>query len=88
MTPLVLGLVCGIGAFIIGIAVMTAIQRSSAKSKAKTIIEEAQKEAYMLMQEKLLRAREEELHIKAEADKAANQRMAKVQQNEARLKQR
>ena len=88
MTPLVLGLVCGIGAFIIGIAVMTAIQRSSAKSKAKTIIEEAQKEADMLMQEKLLKAREEELHIKAEADKAANQRMAKVQQNEARLKQR
>ncbi len=60
MTPLVLGLVCGIGAFIIGIAVMTAIQRSSAKSKAKTIIEEAQKEADMLMQEKLLKAREEE----------------------------
>ena len=42
----------------------------------------------MIKQKKLLEAREEELQIKAEAEKQANQRLTKIQAAEARIKQR
>ncbi|MCM1020690.1 MAG: ribonuclease Y [Muribaculum sp.] len=63
-------------------------QRMSARSKANAILDKARNEAEIMKQEKLLQAREEELQIKAEAEKAANQRMSKIQQSEAKLKQR
>ena len=88
MTTLVLAIVVGVVAAAVAAIATVMVQKSSARSQAKTIIEEAQKDAEMLKQEKLLKAREEELQIKADAEKAANQRMSKVQQMEAKLKQR
>jgi ribonuclease Y len=65
-----------------------AVQKSTGRSRAKTIVEDAQREAEVIMKDKLLAAREQELRIKSDAEKAANQRMARVQSEEAKIKQR
>ncbi len=88
MDPLLLSIIVGAVAIIIGVVATIIVQRSIAGSQAKTIIEEARQEAEVLKQTKLLEAREEEIRIKAEAEKQANSRLAKVQQSEARVKQR
>ncbi|MCH5319800.1 MAG: ribonuclease Y [Paramuribaculum sp.] len=77
-----------VGALAIGIIVSMVIQKNMANSRAKSIISEAEKEAEVLKKNKLLEAREEEMKIKAEAEKVANQRMQKIQQSESRIKQR
>ncbi len=72
----------------LGIGIFAAVQRATARSRDKTIVEDAEREAEVIMKDKLLEAREQELRIKNEAEKAANQRLQKVQSEEARLKQR
>ncbi len=81
-------IVAGIVGIVIGYLVALAIQKTMAHSRAKSIIEEATREAEVIQKNKLLEAREEELQIKAEAEKQANARMSKIQSQEARLKQR
>lgn len=72
----------------LGCVVTVAVQKSLARNRAKTILEEAQREAEVLKKNKVLEAREEELKIKAEAEKQANQRFSKIQSMEAKIKQR
>ena len=72
----------------LGYVITVAVQKSLARNRAKTIIEEAQREAEVLKKNKVLEAREEELKIKAEAEKQANQRFSKIQSMEAKIKQR
>ncbi len=80
--------IVGVAALAIGIIVTFLVQKSMAHSRAKLIIEEAQRDAEALKKEKLMEAREEELKIKNEAERQANQRMSKIQSAEAKLKQR
>ena len=70
-------------ALAIGVVAAIIVQRKMAQSRARLIIDEATREADALKKNRLLEAREEELKIKAEAEKAANQRMSKVQSAEA-----
>lgn len=72
----------------LGYVITVAVQKSMARNRAKTILEEAQREAEVLKKNKVLEAREEELKIKAEAEKQANQRFSKIQSMEAKIKQR
>lgn len=72
----------------LGYVITVAVQKSLARNRAKAIIEEAQREAEVLKKNKVLEAREEELKIKAEAEKQANQRFSKIQSMEAKIKQR
>ena len=72
----------------IGIAILVAVQRATARSRAKTIIDDANREAEVIMKDKLLEAREQELKIKTEAEKQANQRLSRIQSEESKLKQR
>ncbi|MDE6303971.1 MAG: ribonuclease Y [Paramuribaculum sp.] len=72
----------------LGVAVTLIVQRNLAKTRAKAIVEEARLEADVLKKNKLLEAREEGLKITADAEKAATQKMNKVQSIESRLKQR
>ena len=81
----IIAAVVGIG---LGYVITVAVQKSLARNRAKTIIEEAQREAEVLKKNKVLEAREEELKIKAEAEKQANQRFSKIQSMEAKIKQR
>ena len=73
---------------VLGVIILQIVQRSTGRSRAKNIIEDAQREADVLMKKKMLEAREQEMRIKADAEKAANQRMSRVQSEEAKLKQR
>ena len=65
-----------------------AVQKSMARSRAKTIIDEAVRESDVILQKAKLKGREEGLKIKDEAEKQANQRLSKVQSTEAKMKQR
>ncbi|MBQ4344846.1 MAG: ribonuclease Y [Muribaculaceae bacterium] len=78
----------GIVALLIGVVCTLIVQKSLARSRAKLIIDEANRDAETIKKNKLLEAREEELKILAEAEKQANNRLAKVQTAEARQKQR
>ncbi|MDE6504147.1 MAG: ribonuclease Y, partial [Muribaculaceae bacterium] len=71
-----------------GVGVTLTVQQKLGKSRARTLIEEAEREAEVLKKNKLLEAREQELKIKNDAEKTAQQRMSKVQSAEARIKQR
>lgn len=72
----------------IGAGVTLAVQKSMARTRAKLIIEEAEREAETMKKDKLLEAKAEELRITSEAEKAAQQRMSRVQSAEAKQKQR
>ena len=72
----------------IGIAILVAVQRATARSRAKTIIDDANREAEVIMKDKLLEAREQELKIKTEAEKQANHRLSRIQSEESKHKQR
>ncbi len=72
----------------IAVGCTLAVQRSMAKSRAKLILQDAEREAEDLKKGKILEGREEALKITADAEKAANQRMSKVQSIETRIKQR
>lgn len=78
----------GVVALGIGALATIMVQKSLAKSRAKLIVEEAEREAALIKQNKLLEAREEEIKIKSEAEKQAQSRLSKVQSIEAKQKQR
>lgn len=62
--------------------------RNNASSRARTIIEEAKREAEVTKEKKILEAKEAELKIKNDAEKTANQKLQKIQATETRIKQR
>ena len=72
----------------IGILGTILIQNKLAMSRAKSIVEEASREGEVIRQKELLKSREEGIKIKEEAEKAANQRLSKVQSVEAKMKKR
>ncbi len=75
-------------ALIIGAVVTYVINKTLLAGKAKSIIEEAEKEAEVLTKKKLLEVKEEFLQRKAELEKQVNSRNSKLQSAEAKLKQR
>ena len=68
--------------------VTVVIHRSSAKNRARQIVADAERQALDIKKDKEIEGREEALKITAEAEKAANQRMSKIQSMEAKQKQR
>jgi len=88
MDSIVTVVIAGVVCLIVGAVVMLFVQKSMAHSRAKLILEEAARDAESIKKEKLMEAREEELKIKNEAERQANQRLSKVQSAEAKLKQR
>ncbi len=75
-------------ALAIGCLATIAVQNMTGRNRAKTIIEEAGREAEVIRQKELLKGREEGIKIKDEAEKQANQRWSKLQSAEAKIKQR
>jgi ribonuclease Y len=72
----------------IAVAVTLMIQRSMAKSRAKTIVADAEREAEDLKRNKILEGREEAMKITSDAERQAAQRQSKMQSMEAKIKQR
>ena len=81
-------IVCLIAGLAIGYLIATYYARKSAQSKANIIIDDASREADVIKEKTLLKAREEEMKIISDAERAASQRLSKVQSSEARAKQR
>ncbi len=75
-------------AAIIGYAVAAVISKKSASSRANAILDDANREADVIKEKKILQAKEEEMKILGEADRVAGQRLQKAQAAEARNKQR
>ena len=78
----------GVLAAALAVAATIVLQRRMAKTRAKEILAEAEREAEDLKRNKILEGREEALTITADAEKQANLRLSKVQSTEAKLKQR
>jgi len=76
--------ICGV----IGFAIATVHSKKNAASAANVIIEEAKRDADLETEKRILAAKEKEMKILVDAEKTANQKLQKVQQNEARVKQR
>ena len=72
-------LIGAVGGLIAGGVAVWLIIKSMARSRAKTIVEEAQLEADMLKKNKLLEIKEEEMKMKAEVERQSNARMQKIQ---------
>lgn len=72
----------------VSVVATMAIQRKMARSRANTILAEAERDAEVIKEKKLLEAREEELRIKGETERQAQQRLQRVQAEEGRIKQR
>ena len=81
-------IIIAVAALAIGYVVATVTSKRTAGSRANLIIEEANREAGVIKENKLLKAKEEEMKIINDAERTANQRMQKVQTAEARAKQR
>ena len=81
-------IIIAIAAGIIGYVVAMNISRKNASSRANVIIDDANREAEVITEKKILKAKEEELKIINEAERKAKDSARKVQSAEARLKQR
>ncbi|MCD8282018.1 MAG: ribonuclease Y [Prevotella sp.] len=81
-------IIIGIVAFIIGGAVGYVIFRYVIKGIYEKMLAEAEKEAEVMKEKKLLEVKDKFLNKKAELDKEVGQRNQKILQNENRLKQK
>ncbi len=88
MTSFVTTIIIAAIAAAVGVVVTVVIHRSNAKSRARQIVADAERQALDIKKDKEMEGREEALKITAEAEKAANQRMSKLQSMEAKQKQR
>ena len=75
-------------AAIIGYVAAAVISKKNASSRANSILEDANREAEVIKEKRILQAKEEEMKILGEAEHNAGQRMQKAQAAEARNKQR
>ena len=77
-----------IAGLILGGGIVFLVYKSMLKARAKSIVDEAEKEAEVIKKNKLLEVKEKFLHLKADLEKQANARNAKIQMVESKIKQR
>ena len=85
---IIIYLAIAVVALAVGALATVGVQKAMARSRAKAIIDEANREAEVIRQKELLKGREEGIKIKDEAERQANQRMQKIQSTESKMKQR
>lgn len=78
----------GVGALALGVVATLFVTRMISKARGNGIIDDAKLQAEKIKNEKIIEAKEAEMKIKTEAERQANSRLAKVQQAEAKQKQR
>lgn len=78
----------GIIGLLVGAVIAWYVTGKAANSRARNILSDAEKDAEVIKKKILLESKEESLAMKAEAEKQANARTAKIQNTENRLKQR
>ena len=85
---IIIYLAIAVVALAVGALATVGVQKAMARSRAKAIIDEANREAEVIRQKELLKGREEGIKIKDEAERQANQRLQKIQSTELKMKQR
>ncbi len=88
MPPIVITIIAGAGALILGILVTATVLRNAVTRKANDKLALAEVEGETLKKEKLLQAKEKFLQLKQEHEKAVNDRNQNVIQAENRAKQK
>lgn len=78
----------GLGSLALGAAAALIASKTIYRSKFVGLIDEAEKEAEVIKQKKILEAKEKFLNLKSEFEKQANTRNSKLQSVESKLKQR
>lgn len=81
-------IIIAVAAAIAGYVIALAISKKNAASRANIILEEANREAEVIKEKKILKAKEEEMKILSDAERTAGQKLQKIQAGESRLKQR
>jgi len=92
MDPIIIAIIAGAAALVIGIIVGFIIGGSklnrNARNEKENLIKEAQVKAEATKQEKILQAKEKFLQLKSEHDKAIQEKNSHIAQTENRLKQK
>lgn len=88
MPPIVITIIAGAGALILGILITATILKNAVTRKANDKLKLAEAEGEALKKEKLLQAKEKFLQLKQEHEKAVNERNNQVAQAENRAKQK
>ncbi|MDE6443364.1 MAG: ribonuclease Y [Muribaculaceae bacterium] len=73
---------------IAGYVLASILAKRNAKSTANIIIDEARREADVIKEKEILKAKEEEMKILSEAERTATQKVQKAQASEARARQK
>ena len=81
-------IIIAVGAAILGFIVANIMSKKNASSSANQIIDDAKREAEVIKEKRLLKAKEEEIKILAEAEKNANHKIQKAQASETRARQK
>lgn len=81
-------IIIAVAAALVGYVTALVISKKNASSRANTIIDDANREAEVIKEKKILQAKEEEMKIIGDAERTANQKLQKAQTAEARNKQR
>ena len=81
-------IIIAIATAIAGYVVATMVSKRNAASRANIIIDEANREAEVIKEKSMLKAKEDELKIINEAERNANSKLQKAQNAESRAKQR
>ena len=87
-TTIIVYILITIVSIAIGVLCTILVQNKIARSRARSIIEEANREGDVIRQKELLKSQQEGMKIKDDAEKQANQRLQKVQAVEAKMKKR
>ena len=81
-------IIIGCACLIVGGAITWIILNTLLKTKSKSIIENAEKEAESIKKDKLLEVKEKFIGLKADLEKQVSARNSKIQSQEAKLRQR
>lgn len=81
---IIITVAAAVGGYIIALA----LSKRNARSAANIIIEDAHREADVVKEKKILKAKEEEMRILSDAERTASQKIQKAQASEARARQK
>ncbi len=88
MNQILFYLVDGLAGLVLGVVIGSFILRKLNARRLESFMHEAEEKAEVIKKEKILQAKERFLELKAEHEKAVNERNNAVQINETRLKQK
>ncbi|GAB4140902.1 MAG: ribonuclease Y [Bacteroidia bacterium] len=88
MSPIVIAIIAGLAALIVGVVVTATVLRSAVEKKAQEKLKLAETEGESIKKEKILQAKEKFLQLKQEHEKAVNERNQQLTQAENRAKQK